>query len=131
MVDFSSAAMQKTYKYGVRFAAVGFTVGMALCAYTFFLTSHHRIGSLALFLVLCPPSLGAMVLDNAGVIGGVIGWFLIALVNAGLYGLLGLGVDSAFPIVVRRECTKFEYWASTCPIIRAGSDGRCNTPLVI
>jgi len=51
-------------------------IGVALCAYTFYLTSHHQIGNMALFLELCPPSIGSIALDNAGVLGGIIGWFL-------------------------------------------------------
>jgi len=33
-----------------------------------------------------------MALDNAGVVGGLIGWFFISLMNAALYyGAIGLG----------------------------------------
>jgi len=32
-----------------------------------------------------------MALDNAGVVGGLIGWFFISLMNAALYGGIGLG----------------------------------------
>ena len=86
--------MRKRQKYALGFAIAGFAVGEALCAYTFVLTSHHRIGNMALFLVLCPTSFAAIVLDNAGVIGGLIGWFIISLQNAVLYGLAGLGIGN-------------------------------------
>jgi hypothetical protein len=33
-----------------------------------------------------------MALDNAGVVGGLIGWFFISLMNAVLYGAIGLGL---------------------------------------
>jgi len=46
---------------------------------------------MTVYLLLCPPSFGAMALDNAGVVGGLIGWFLISLMNAALYGAIGLG----------------------------------------
>ena len=63
-------------KFLIGFGLSGFTIGVALYAYTFYLTSHHQIGNMALFLVLCPPSIGSIALDNAGVLGGIIGWFL-------------------------------------------------------
>jgi hypothetical protein len=84
--------MSARRKYVILFAITGFLVGEALCGYAFYLTSHHRIGSAFLFLTLCPTSLGAMALDNAGVIGGVIGWLFISLENAVLYGLIGFGI---------------------------------------
>ena len=81
-------------KFMVIFAVIGFLVGAPLCAYTFYLTSHHRIGDMVLFLVLCPASLGAMALDNAGVLGGIIGWVFISLANAGLYAGIGFALGS-------------------------------------
>jgi hypothetical protein len=81
-------------KYGFRFAAAGFVIGEMLCGYTFYLTSHGGTGNMFLFLVLCPASFGAMALDNAGVTGGLIGWSFISVVNAIMYGLMGLGVAS-------------------------------------
>jgi hypothetical protein len=33
-----------------------------------------------------------MALDNAGVVGGLIGWFFISLMNAALYAAIGLQV---------------------------------------
>jgi hypothetical protein len=43
-----------------------------------------------LILTLCPFSIGAIALDSAGVLGGIIGWLVIALLNAVLYGAAGL-----------------------------------------
>jgi hypothetical protein len=65
---------------------------MALCVYAVHITSHPGgpPGNETLFLVLCPPSIGAMALDSAGVLGGIVGWVFISLENAGLYGLVGL-----------------------------------------
>lgn len=83
------SAMNLGAKYVLRFAVAGFAVGVALCTYAFYLTSHGRIGNAALFLVLCPPSIGAMALDNAGKVGGLIGWFIISIANAFLYGVVG------------------------------------------
>ena len=83
--------MKRKTNFVLGFALVGFTIGMALCGYAFYITSHHLgPGNETLFLVLCPPSIGAMALDNAGVLGGIVGWVFISLVNAGLYALVGL-----------------------------------------
>jgi hypothetical protein len=68
--------------------AVGFAIGMLLCAYTFYLTSHGQMGSPVLFLILCPFSILAIALDNAGVIGGILGWLFISGLNATLYGAI-------------------------------------------
>jgi hypothetical protein len=74
------------------FAAAGFAVGMGLCGYAFYLTSRHQIGNAFLFVVLCPPSIGAMALDSAGVFEGIVGWVFISAMNSGLYSLMGLFV---------------------------------------
>ena len=39
-------------------------------------------------------SLSSMALDNAGVIGGLIGWLFISLENAVLYGLVGFDIGN-------------------------------------
>jgi hypothetical protein len=82
--------VQTPTKFLLGFAVAGFGIGAALCRYTVYLTSHGRIGNMALFLILCPPSIGAMALDNAGKIGGLIGWLIISIENAFLYGLIGV-----------------------------------------
>jgi hypothetical protein len=64
---------------------LGFAIGEALCAYTLYLTSHGLIGNETLFLGLCPPSIGALGLDKAGTVGGIVGWQFIAAANALLY----------------------------------------------
>jgi hypothetical protein len=85
-------AMNLITKDVLRFASVGFAVGVVLCAYAFYLTSHGRVGNTALFLALCPPSFGAIALDNTGLAGALVGWFFICIANAVFYGLIGLGV---------------------------------------
>jgi hypothetical protein len=80
-------------KFALGFAIVGFGIGMALCGYAFYLTSHGRIDNEALFLILCPLSIGAVALDNAGVLGGIISWVFISVENAGLYALVGLALS--------------------------------------
>jgi hypothetical protein len=81
--------METKTKFALGFAIVGFAIGMTLCGYAFYTTSHGRSSNLALFLILCPPSIGAMALDNAGLLGGIIGWIFISAENAGLYALVG------------------------------------------
>ena len=75
----------------------GLTIGGALGAYAFYLTSHHQIGNEALFLVLCPPSIGALALDNAGLLGGIIGWIITSIENAALYAAVGFVVGAIAP----------------------------------
>ena len=81
-------------KFFRRFAITGFAIGVILGAYTFYhnLTNRGFIDE-TIYTVLCPPSAGAMALENAGIVGGIIGWLFISLINAGLYGLLGLMLD--------------------------------------
>ena len=81
-------------KCTVGFTAVGFLVGVMLGTYAFYLTSHQRMGDERLFIGLCPPSIGAMALDNAGVVGGVVGWLGISIENGALYGAVGFGCGS-------------------------------------
>jgi hypothetical protein len=79
-------------KCALRFAIAGFVIALALCAYTFYINSHGRMANAALFLILCPPSIGAIALDNAGVVGALIGWFFVGVENAVIYGIVGFGV---------------------------------------
>jgi hypothetical protein len=69
-------------------AIIGFCVGIGLCGYAFYLTAHREIGSPFLFLLLCPPSILAMALDNAGALGALVGWLFISFANAGFYALI-------------------------------------------
>lgn len=47
-----------------------------------------------LALVLCPPSIGMMAVDNAPLAMQSVSAFLILLENAALYGLIGAGLYS-------------------------------------
>ena len=82
--------MRTRTKFAFGFGAAGFLVGAALYA----ASSHDRGIPLpaAVYLVLCPASFFAMALDNAGVVGGLVGWFFISLMNAALYAAIGLQV---------------------------------------
>jgi hypothetical protein len=94
MLRFSQSGTTES-KFAIRFALAGFMIAIALGVYAFYLTSHRRIGNEALFLFLCPPSIGAMALDNAGILGGIIGWLIIAMGNALLYGGIGFALGMA------------------------------------
>jgi hypothetical protein len=59
-------------------AIIGFSIGMALCGYTFYLTSHNGVGNL-LFLV-----------------GGIVGWLFISFANAGLYAVIGKTIQTFY-----------------------------------
>ena len=82
-------------KLGSAFALMGFAIAEILCAYAFYLTSHGQIGNEIVFLTLCPPSIGAIALDNAGPVGGILGWQLIATENALIYFVGGTLVAAA------------------------------------
>lgn len=90
-------------KFGFAFAVAGFGVAVVLCGYAFYLTSHQGVGDMRLFLALCPPSIASMALDNAGVIGGLIGWMMIAVMNASVYGVVGAACGSVWTFVSRAE----------------------------
>jgi hypothetical protein len=82
-------------KFALRLAGTGFLIGVGLCAYTFYVTSSRYKGpppSAALYLVLCPFSFASVALDNAGVAGGLVGWFSISIMNAALYDVIGFGI---------------------------------------
>ena len=85
--------MKTRTKFALGFGVLGFLLGATLGAFTFYWNSlpGHGIPSIAVYLILCPPSFASMALDNAGIVGGIIGWFIISLANAVLYGLVGFG----------------------------------------
>jgi hypothetical protein len=82
-------------KCGARAGVIGFGIAVLLAVLAFYETSapsrDHTVGDWV-FVGLCPPSIIAMGLDNAGVVGGVIWWFWIALMNAGLYAAVGWSI---------------------------------------
>ena len=82
-------------RFAIGFALFGFMIAIALWAYAFYLTAHNLSGNEALFLILCPPSILAIGLDNAGVLGGIIGWLIIAIGNALLYAAIGIVLGTA------------------------------------
>jgi hypothetical protein len=83
-------------KFALGFAIGRFTIGAAFGAYAGYVTSSHytsapRSEVLNLMLILFPPSMGSMALQNGDVAEGLIVWLIISLLNALLYGAIGLG----------------------------------------
>jgi len=79
----------------VRAAITGFGIAVILAALAFYETSapsRDHIVSDLVFVVLCPPSIGAMGLEKTGLIGGLFWWFMFALMNAGLYAIVGWSI---------------------------------------
>jgi hypothetical protein len=72
-------------KCAVVAALVGFGIAAVLAVMAFYPTGVSPL----VFLAFCPPSLIAMGIEKAGLIGGMVWWFLIALMNAGLYAVAG------------------------------------------
>ena len=88
--------MKTRARFALGFAIGGFAIGAAFYAYAGYVTSSHYTGAppsevLNLMLILCPPSIGSMALQNGGAAEGLIVWLIISLLNALLYGAIGLG----------------------------------------
>jgi len=79
------------------FATCGFFVCWILLAYSAYAHTHHQIPNGKIFLTLCPPSIVALGFDRASVLVGLLGWLLIALMNAVRYAIPGflIGVLTA------------------------------------
>ena len=66
-------------------ATIGFLVGVALGVFAF--TPEGTSGNyVALFLLFCPPSVGAM--HDQSLLWAIITWAVICFMNAGLYALV-------------------------------------------
>jgi len=90
------------------FAAIGLLVTVAIAAYLVLTESYpnppHELSTplLVALLVLCPPSLlSALFIDaEIGTSGFYFVWFLVALLNAGLYASIGAAISRR----LRRDC---------------------------
>lgn len=81
--------MSRSLKLVKVFAASGFCVAWLLLGYS---ALSFRLGihlSEVAFLVLCPTSILSIGLDGASAWIAFLGWLLIAVSNAMLYGVLG------------------------------------------
>ena len=74
-------------RYLIRFGIVGFAVGPILLG--LWLLAGKSDNFQTVFLILCPPSIMALGLDNAGTVSAVFGWLIICSFNALLYGVFG------------------------------------------
>ena len=79
--------MRAVTPYVRKFAALGFLVGVALAIFAF---TMPRIASelQGLFLILCPASF-ALSVDPKTALEGMIIWFEVCCINAGLYAVVG------------------------------------------
>ena len=68
-------------------ALTGFAVGILLAVMAFRMVGVLPAG---VYLLLCPPSIASMAFDSATTETAVRGWIVISIVNAGLYGVVGL-----------------------------------------
>jgi len=91
--------LRKALKVVIGFAGVGFIVPWLLLTYY---AIAHRMGhqpSTTPLLYMCPFSIWALGLDNASLLGGLLGWLTISLFNAGLYAIPGLLAGATAGIV--------------------------------
>jgi len=107
----------------IAFAVVGFVVGEALCASTFYLTSHELVGTAVMFLALCPPSIAALGLDNAGPVRAVIGWQFIAVLNAALYSAVAYVCGRVYEQATRRSTRSSRVYTALVNWFRPWRDG--------
>ncbi len=115
--DRSVKRLGMSNRLALPFAIVGFLVAIVLFGLLYFarlfLQPHgfDLEGSLTqrgvdyqlIFLVLCPPSLEEMALDNAGPIVGAVWALIIAAENAALYALVGAAVGRIWRRPTRRS----------------------------
>jgi hypothetical protein len=82
-----------------RFATIGFAVAILIFLSGYWANAHRSMISQTadgliqvVSLILCPPSLALMANENANVVEQGLGMLIIALTNAGIYGLIGTTV---------------------------------------
>jgi hypothetical protein len=81
-------------------ASVGFLIAMALTGVAFYETLPTSPGygthiNDLIFLILCPPSIYALMLEGCrSFFCGLVGWLQIAVLNSALYAVLGVLVGS-------------------------------------
>lgn len=78
-------------RFALKAASLGFAIAILLCGLTFYAnrSGNKLVLNQYAVLAICPPSIASIALDNAGPVGGVVGWFFIAIENAALYALIG------------------------------------------
>src|SRR6266705_1308437 len=87
--------MSRQTRLTVWLTVLGLAIGAALFGYLEF-TNYSRLNPmlLSVSIVLCPPSLLSMLFMDIEphTVEAVMGWSVIALINAALYGTIGAGV---------------------------------------
>ena len=92
--------MSRSTRFAFRFAVLGMAITVVFCGYILIAGRDNRSGTLDLVLsVMCPPSVLSLVffdlfLDLSAM--AVFGWFVIGLLNSGLYALIGMVVARYF-----------------------------------
>lgn len=85
-------ALSSRHKLAAGFAILGFVVAAAILLFSWYQNTHgFRYDLTEVALILCPPSFGLMAADHGGLIVQLFLSLLVAIENAALYGLVGLG----------------------------------------
>jgi len=92
---FQRLSVRTETRYAARFALLGLVVATLLAGYALYVISSGRKPSEGLLLILCPSFLSAMPLETLSWQAEVKGWLVIALENAGLYGVVGMVLGAA------------------------------------
>ena len=89
--------MRRKLKVIAAFASFGFVVTWGLLALGYFESLNGHVLSSKVFLWLCPMSVVSLGLDSASLVVALLGWLMISLTNAILYGLAGIVVSVFVP----------------------------------
>ena len=82
--------MQRPLSWGLRCAAVGFGVALALTALAYSMNTGHVHYDLDMvYLILWPVSLGLMATENASAVSRVIIVLMLSVINAAIYFAVG------------------------------------------
>src|SRR6185312_5470994 len=92
---FQRLSVRTETKYAARFALLGLVIATLLAVYALYVISSGRKPSEGLLLILCPSFISAMPLESLSWHAEVRGWLVIALENAGLYGVVGMVLGAA------------------------------------
>jgi hypothetical protein len=85
------------------FATCGFLICWILLAYSVYAHTHNRIPNEKIILRLCPFSIITLGLDNASLLVGLLGWLLIALMNAVSYAIPGFVLGVLIAVICPRR----------------------------
>lgn len=92
---FQRLSVRTETKYAARFALLGLLIATVLAGYALYVISSGRKPSEGLLLILCPSFISAMPLESLSWQAEMKGWLVIALENAGLYGVVGMVLGAA------------------------------------